>query len=471
MDSNALLARLESVTARLEAVARKQGGGGDDDEVPPYVTDWQTMMNTDVAEFNAICEKVACKHLTPLVNKAYQNVADLLAATAACKKPKNQKDVIDFLKPAVDVIKDAEQVKRKRSKKADKHNAAFYESIVGISWVSMSPPYGLPLEHIKAQADAAQFHLNKILKTAKDLSGDEKTNQQAFCKSLKKCMEAQVGFVKNYFKTGLSWNPKGGELSEYSPGNAPAAAAKAAAPAPAAEPAPAKKAPAKKKAAGGGAAAIFGELKKKAAGGDSAATGMKKVTRDMKNKYKDPKERSGKVVMKAKKAAVKKPSKPPSQTNRGGSWMIENYYEPEVVEVTDKITTKQNAYIANCSNCTLVVKQKVKAITIDSCQKARVFINGVLATVELVNCKSVTVVLQKAVPAIQLDKCSSPRIIVTKDAVSPLPKIISSNITAGNIEIPGKTDNDDPVEIPLPEQFETKIDLTGNSSTAPVEHG
>merc|ERR1719336_651070 len=358
---------------------------------------------------------------------------------------------------------------RKRSKKADKHNAAFYEFIMAISWVSMSPPYGLPLEHVKAQVDAAQFHTNKILKAAKDMSGDEKANQQNFCKALKKCGESQVAFVKQYFKTGLDWNPKGGELSEYSPGSAPAAAAKAAAPAK--KEAPKKAAPAKKAGGGAGIAGVFGELKKKAGGGDSAAKGMKKVTRDMKNKYKDPKERSGKVVMKAKKAAVKKPSKPPSQTNRGGSWMIENYYEPEVVEITDKISTKQNAYIASCSNCTLVVKQKVKAITIDSCQKARVFINGVLATVELVNCKSVTVVLQKAVPAIQLDKCSSPRIIVTKNAVDPMPKIISSNITAGNIEIPGKNEDDDPIEIPLPEQFETKIDLTGNSSTAPVEHG
>merc|ERR1712154_85763 len=241
--------------------------------------------------------------------------------------------------------------------------------------------------------------------------------------------------------------------------------------APAKKPA-AKKSPAKKAGgAGPGFAGVFGELKKKAAGGDSAAKGMKKVTRDMKNKYKDPKERSGKVVMKAKKAAVKKPSKPPSQTNRGGSWMIENYYEPEVVEITDKITTKQNCYIAACSNCTLVIKQKVKAVTIDSCQKVRVFIMGVLATVEMVNCKSVTVVLQKPVPAIQLDKCSSPRIIVTKEAVDPMPKIISSNIQAGNIEIPGKKEDDDPIEIPLPEQFETHIDITGKCETAPVEHG
>merc|ERR1719245_1554435 len=110
------------------------------------------------------------------------------------------------------------------------------------------------------------------------MSGDAKAQHQDFVATMKKANAAMVAYVKEYFKTGLSWNPKGGELSDYTPGNAPAAAAKAAAPAPA-EPTPAKKAPAKKKAAGGGAAAIFGELKRKAAGGDSAATGMKKVTR------------------------------------------------------------------------------------------------------------------------------------------------------------------------------------------------
>jgi len=469
MDTDNLLQRLEAVTARLEAVARKQGakgGGGDDDDVPQFVTDFQNMVNNEVRAFRTCCEKVA-KNAVPLIDQAYGNVADLLVATSKCKKPKNPQDVITFLKPAVDVIKDAEQLKRKRGK-AEKHYAAFYEFVVCITWVSMSPPYGLPFEHAKTQADASTFHTNKILKMAKEMSGDAKAQHQDFVATMKKANAAMVAYVKEYFKTGLGWNPKGGELSDYKPGAAPAAPAQAAAKAAA----PAKKpAPAKKKGGGGGIGAVFGELKKKADGGDSAAKGMRKVTRDMKNKYKDPKERSGKVTMKAKKAAVKKPSKPPAQTNRGGSWMIENYYEPEVVEVTDKITIKQNAYIANCSNCTLVVKQKVKAITIDSCTKARVFIQGVLAIVEMVNCKGVTLILQGAAPAIQLDKCQSPRIIITKDALEPLPEIISSNISAGNIELPGATDDADPVEIPLPEQYTTKITAAGGMTTLPVTHG
>jgi len=468
MDTESLLARLESVTKRLEAVARKQGAPGDDDEdgPPAYVTDFQNLVNNEVAKFKAICDKTAAA-CSPLIDTAYNNVLQLLVATSKCKKPKNQKDMMDLLAPTVKVIADAELLKRKRSK-LDKHFSAFYELMVSLSWVTMAPPYGLPLEHVKAQGDSCMFHLNKILMASKDQGAKGQDNKD-FVNAMKAINAAMATYVKNYFKTGLEWNPKGGELADYTPGAAPAA--KAAAPEPKKEE-PKKKAAPKKKPAAGGVANIMGELKKRAAGGDSAATGMKKVTRDMKNKYKDPKERSGKVTMKVKKAAVKKPSKPAEQVNRGGAWFIQNYYESEVVEVTDKITVKQTAYFANCSNATFDLKQKVKAITVDSCQKIRIFVTAALASIDMVNCKGVTLILRGPVPTIQLDKCQSPRIIILKEAMDPIPRIISSNISAGNVEIPGATEDADPVEIPLPEQFESVIDPEAKKlSTHPVTHG
>merc|ERR1719376_380964 len=129
----------------------------------------------------------------------------------------------------------------------------------------MSPPYGMPLEHAKAQGDACQFHLNKILSKAKDAGADEKANQRKFVACMKAVNQKMVAYVKSNFKTGLEWNPKGVELSDYKPGAAAPAAAPAAAAAKAAAPAPAA-APAKKEKKAGALGNVFGELSKRAGG-------------------------------------------------------------------------------------------------------------------------------------------------------------------------------------------------------------
>merc|ERR1711953_1640089 len=98
--------------------------------------------------------------------------------------------------------------------------------------------------------------------------------------------------------------------------------------------------------------------------------------------------------------------------------------------------------------------------------------SDVVSVVELVNCKSVTLILQGSVPSITIDKCSSPKIIITKAAMNPMPIIVSSNISAGNVEIPGKTEDDDPIEIPLAEQFKNTIDPeTASIKCVPISHG
>ena len=59
-----------------------------------------------------------------------------------------------------------------------------------------------------------------------------------------------------------------------------------------------------------------------------------------------------------------------------------------------------------------------------------------------------------------------------KDAYEANPGIYTSNISAMNVEIPGKTPEDDTVEIPIPEQFLTKIDSkSGTATTEQVTHG
>ena len=109
----------------------------------------------------------------------------------------------------------------------------------------------------------------------------------------------------------------------------------------------------------------------------------------------------------------------------------------------------------------------------DNCVKARVFVQDVVSTVEVVNCKSVKVIVQKdgVVPSFAVDKCESPLIILSRSAFEAQPDIYSSNVSAMNVECPGKTEDDDNKEYAIPEQFLTKINSkTGQCTTTHTEH-
>jgi len=463
--ADAVLTRLEAVTARLERLARRQGGGGGDDDEemePQYVIDFQSLCDNEVKAMGELAAKCGAPKIIDPLTKGFLNINAVMKALPKCKKP-SQSEMMAFLGDAVNAIATGEKLKFKRGK-SENHMAAFYETVVALSFIQMAPPYGLPLEHVKAQADSADFHLNRVLKKFKE-SSDAETHK-AFVKATKAVHKKLVAIVKENFKTGLTWNPKGGDLASFVPGQAAHAAAAPAKKEEAKEEPKAKAAPKKK----GGIANVFGELKKKAAGGDSAAVGMKKVTKDMKTKYRKKEEGRGKVVMKKKAAPAKKPKKPPAMTNQGGRWLIENYFEG-VLEV-DKVSLKQNAFICNCTTSAVIVKGKVKSVTIDSCSKLQVQVDSVISTVEIINCKSVTLFVKGSVPSITIDKSASPKVVLLREAVqSGVPKLITSMISGGNVEIPGKTEDADSIEIPLPEQYENVIDLEkATIDSHPTEH-
>jgi len=196
-------------------------------------------------------------------------------------------------------------------------------------------------------------------------------------------------------------------------------------------------------------------------------SGLKKVSDDQKTKNR--KDRSGKVEVKEIKKEKKQ--KPEAKTEYvGGRWLVANYNEG--LQTVDKADMKSNIFITNCDDTTIQIQQKVKSITIDSCQSCRIYVDEVVSTVEVVNCKSVTLFVQKKAPSISIEKTQSPRIVLSRTAYDANPDIYTSNISAMNIEVPGAKDGDDNVELPVPEQFLSKVDpKTGKIITTQVNHG
>merc|ERR1712228_186227 len=404
------------------------------------------------------CKKIGLEECGNLLSQGYQCTLSLVKRVPSSKKPSPQ-ELMAFLKPAIDAIGalDNMRYKAKDLKTKGDHYKAMYEALMVISWVTMAPPMGLPKQHVESQNGSCDFNLNRVLKNNKD------QDTKDWIKSLKALNKKICEYVKEYFKSsGLTYNAKGGSLSD----------AKETVSEKKEEPKKGsgcnKKTP-KKGGAGGGMAAVMGDLSK----GLAVTKGMKKVTKDMKTKNR--KDRSGKVAVKAKPKKKNKRKKygPPATKFMGGRWMVENYEEDAGVVTVEKADLKSNVFITMCDECTIQITNKVKAVTIDSCVKVRVFVTDVVSTVEIVNCKSVKVYVVKGgkVPSFAVDKCESPYIILSQSAYEAHPDIYSSNVSAMNVEVPGKTENDDPKEYAIPEQFLTKIDpKTGVCTTNQTEH-
>jgi len=461
-----VVGRLESVCQRLESAVAKMGGADvDEDGVPAYVSDYDAIIAKELSALIASCGTLKIKICGTQVRKSFENVGALIAVLHKTAKPANQ-DLMTFLKDASAAIEKAEALKRKRDKRnkpdMGSYRTAISEVCTMASWVLMAPPAGLPAPFVKSQVDSSQFHLNRVLKDAK--GKENEADSKDFVQAVKNLGNALYDFVKANFKTGLEWKAGGDDLL-----SAPTSVAKKKSPVKPIESKEdfkeEKKEEAKEKPAAN-MGNVFGELSK----GLNITKGLKTVKKSQKTKYRKKEEGRG-VVKIVKKKKASKPKKAPSTKKMGFRWLFSNYYEG-IIDVPEQIDMKANVFLSNCSDCQLEVKQKIKAITIESCKKMHIFINDVVSSVEMVRCDTVTIYCKGVAPNIQIDKCDSPRVVVLQGAANP--ELIVSCVTAGNVEVCKPTDEepDNMVSYPMPEQF--KLQISGDNEglmCEKIEHG
>jgi len=321
------------------------------------------------------------------------------------------------------------------------------------------------------------------LAVAKDAEEADKKAHRDFVAQTKSLIKNLADFITQNFKMGLNWNPKGGDISSY--GSGAGAGAPAAPPVEAGGAAPpppppvdpnfqltttAAAAPATDEKKPGGMAAVFASISK----GEGITSGLKKVTADMKSKN-----RKDDPVLEVKSHGAgggsashpaepkKEVKKEPKLELRQGTWFCENY-ENTTVEISEG-QMKQNVYIFKCTNTVVNIKDKVKSIQVDNCNKGTITFHSVVSTFELVNCKRLTVQVMDSCPSLNVDKSSGIHVILTPDSFKTPPNIITSSISEVNLSIPGANADADPIELPLPEQYVTTYE-NGKLITLPIKH-
>jgi len=280
-------------------------------------------------------------------------------------------------------------------------------------------------------------------------------------------------FIKKNHTTGLVWNPRGGDAGSFKGGSAPAAAAKAGGPPP---PPPAPTAPLTQpgegtksdKPAGANPGNLFAEINK----GGAITSGLKKVTKDMKNKY-DPNKStviSDAPVPEKKTAAPKAAAGAKKGTPKvelsGNKWIVEWQDNNNNIEINET-ELKQTIYIYKCEKSVIKIKGKVNSVSLDGCKRVSVVFEHALALCEMVNCTSVEVQCSGKVPSVCIDKCSGVQFYLSKEGLDA--EIVSSKSDAMNILIPDPAGGVDPIEIAVPEQFKTLV-KNNKLVTTTVEH-
>jgi len=320
-----------------------------------------------------------------------------------------------------------------------------------LQWIMISPK---PVDYLADMSGAVDFWTNKI-RVAHKKTGPLHVS---FCDALKDVQKGLVAYVKEHHMPGVSYKMNGGvdlaDAASASPSSAPApvAAAKASAPAPAPR-------------AGGGGGSLLAELSKKSTG-DSAATGLKKVTKEQQTWRKEFSGGSGSSVVSASKSAPKKaaPAKslgPPvfEFKDQGMKWVVEcqtSSSNPNGVLTVNVTDPRHQVYIYKCDGATIDIKGKCKGVVVDTATKCNILCDTVISALEVVNGKRLKLQVRGVCPSVAIDKTDGCLTYLSAEA-APATTFVTSKSSEMNVSWPDK--DGEYQEKAIPEQFQHKLDV------------
>ena len=230
--------------------------------------------------------------------------------------------------------------------------------------------------------------------------------------------------------------------------------------------------------------AVFADLSR----GEAVTKGLKKVDPSQQT-HKNPSLRSGAVVgsepqrsnsltsqssggrgkspLPARKPDSMRTKKPPRKELDGNKWFIENYDSAPGGVVELEATLQQSILITKCTKTTFRIHGKANAISIDSSSQVGLVIDSLVSSVEVIKVPRFEMQVLGTLPTILLDQVDGASIYMSPNSLET--EIFTSKCTGVNINVPGKTEDDDYKECAVPEQIKTVI-KHGQALSEIVEH-
>jgi len=146
-------------------------------------------------------------------------------------------------------------------------------------------------------------------------------------------------------------------------------------------------------------------------------------------------------------------------TFAGDRWTVSgvNGKKDAPEQVTVKIgNQKEKVFIEKTTYAVITVVGKCAAVVISQVENSGIIVDGVVSGIEAVNCSKIQIEAKGLLPQIQIDKVNGASVFLS-GAESRAASIVTSLSSTINVIVPGATDDDDPTELAVPEQFVSKL--------------
>ncbi|KAK6852545.1 Adenylyl cyclase-associated protein [Apiospora arundinis] len=446
-----------------------------EEPLPESIEDFDAFVATSVDRYVQASEKLGgliAEQAAKVLEGFQQQRRFLLVSTKAKKPDFNGPEMAvyqELLKPINEALMAVGSIKESnRGSPVFSQLSAVAEGIMVLAWVTVD---NRPYKHVEESLGSAQFFGNRVLKEFKDKDAAQVAWIQAFYQVFKDLTE----YVKQYFPSGIPWNPKGlpaAEVAKNVPKPGAAAASAPPPPPPAAGGAPPPPPPpgpppvlqikeegrSAEPASGASLGAVFSEINK----GSDVTKGLRKVDRSEMT-HKNPSLRAASVVPDREAsgrgkspAPGKKPKpesmrikKPPKKELDGNKWLIENYERhSEPIEIEASIN--HSVLISKCSHTTVIIKGKANAVTVENTQRLSIVVDSLVSTVDVVKSSNFALQVMGVIPTVMMDQMDGATIYLSRESTAT--RVFSSKSAGINLNILDN-DEDDYKEIPLPSQM------------------
>eukprot|EP00036_Acanthoecidae_sp_10tr_P007722 CAMPEP_0182920620 /NCGR_PEP_ID=MMETSP0105_2-20130417/3602_1 /TAXON_ID=81532 ORGANISM="Acanthoeca-like sp., Strain 10tr" /NCGR_SAMPLE_ID=MMETSP0105_2 /ASSEMBLY_ACC=CAM_ASM_000205 /LENGTH=169 /DNA_ID=CAMNT_0025058047 /DNA_START=33 /DNA_END=542 /DNA_ORIENTATION=- len=132
--------------------------------------------------------------------------------------------------------------------------------------------------------------------------------------------------------------------------------------------------------------------------------------------------------------------------------------EPIIIE--DGVTLKHGIFVGKCTGqgLAIVVKGKIKNLTVSGCDSIGVVVDQVVTTVEVINCKKVSVQATEQAGSWVVDKSDRTTIYAPEKSIKDKLVLVSCMSTSTNVMHPDEK-GEDTVENPVPDQIQSVFRL------------
>ncbi|KAH7816973.1 Adenylyl cyclase-associated protein CAP [Monocercomonoides exilis] len=437
----ALLQRLEKDIEKLE---RNQGAG---DEVEIEKSPFDDYLEAVFPPLLEVAHKLPepVPKMTEMLEKVFREEQILIRKSLKCKKPTPEQMKAQY-KPVADAINAIGNTVPFKTEPNFGQWKVVEELSKCANWVEIEKT---PMDYVDNTWQVADFYNLKIIRENRGTNQDQVT----WAQGIKKVATDLLDFIKEHYRTGLSWKRDGIDIDQYTDGSAsssstpsssssiPAPPAIPAAPAvPAAPPVSASSATAAEKPAAD-TTKLFAELCQ----GEGITSRLRHVSDSEKTKNRPREERKFTVPSSVgekrveKEEAVAGPKAkavaPPVFQNFGNKLKCEN--QVNVPDLTlDSDTIQQTVYMYNCKKSALRVTGKVNSIVIDKCVGCTVVVDDVVSTVELINSKDTKVQVLHVCASFLVESSEGAQIYVSADCMEKV-EVFSSKSANIIIYAPG----------------------------------